>query len=284
MCSDNFSLRMGRSITDADRLSASYNLRIGDSETAQLFGFRDTTGNRAQSASLGWTRNIKTNVINSARLTFSRNRIETLPFFAFGTDVAGELGIDGTSDSPINFGPPNLTFTNFGDLTDGSPLLRRDQTFGISEGVTWVKGNHNLSIGGDYRWIQINTISEQNARGSFSFSGLATSAFDDQGHVIGIESSRKRPKQMPPGNKPDCCHAQDHHEQPLRNRQMLERHAVQAVVDDERDHRCDQQREQQPRGPAAEQAQAQAGAQTAQSAKQRLVEAGGLGGRFTQRG
>jgi len=179
--SDNLSLRMGRSITDADRLSVSYNIRMQDSETAQLFGYRDTSDSRAQSASLGWTRNIKTNVINNLRLSFSRNRIDSLPFFAFGTDVAGELGIDGTSNSPINYGPPNLTFTNFGDLTDGSPLRRRNQTFGISEGVTWVKGNHNLSIGGDYRWMQINTVSEQNARGSFSFSGLGTSAFDGEG-------------------------------------------------------------------------------------------------------
>ena len=179
--SDNLSLRMGRAITDADRLSVSYNIRMQDSETAQLFGYRDTTDSRAQSASLGWTRNIKANVINNLRLSFSRNRVEMLPFFAFGADVAGELGIEGTSDSPINFGPPNLTFTNFGNLTDGSPLLRRNQTLGISEGVTWVKGNHNLSIGGDYRWMQINTISEQNARGSFTFSGLATSAFNAEG-------------------------------------------------------------------------------------------------------
>ena len=61
---DNFSVRMGRSLSEADRLSVSYNLRMRDSETAQLFGFRDTTGSRAQSASVGWTRNVKTNVIN----------------------------------------------------------------------------------------------------------------------------------------------------------------------------------------------------------------------------
>ena len=178
---DNFNVRMGRSISEADRLSVSYNLRVRDSEAAQLFGFRDTTDSRAQSVNLGWTRNVKTNVISNLRLRFSRNRIETLPFFAFGADVAGDLGIEGTSDSPINFGPPNLTFTNFGNLTDGSPILRRDQTFGISEGLTWVLGNHNLSMGGDYRWIQLNNINEQNARGSVSFSGLGTSAFDDRG-------------------------------------------------------------------------------------------------------
>jgi hypothetical protein len=179
--SNALGIRLGRSPSEKDRLSGSYNLRTQDSEAAQLFGFRDTTGGRSQSASLGWTHNFSASVINSLNLTYSRNRIEMLPFFAFGEDIAGNLGIEGTSSDPVNYGPPNVTFTNFGDLTDGSPMLRRDQTFGASEGVTWVRGSHNLSIGGDYRRIQLNTISEQNARGSFSFSGLATSAFDGAG-------------------------------------------------------------------------------------------------------
>ncbi len=179
--SDVLGIRLGRSLSEKDRLSGSYNLRTRDSEAAQLFGFRDTTGARSQSASLGWTHNFTASVINNVNLTYSRNRIETLPFFAFGEDIAGNLGIEGTSNDPVNHGPPNVTFTNFGDLTDGSPTLRRDQTFGIREGITWVRGSHNLSFGGDLRRIQLNTISEQNARGSFSFSGLATSEFDEAG-------------------------------------------------------------------------------------------------------
>ena len=176
---DNFSVRLGRSITEADRLNFSYNIQMRDSESAQLFGFRDAADGRAQSATLGWTHNFRPDLINNLRFTYTRNRNRTLPFFAFKDDVAGELGITGTSRDPANYGPPNLSFTNFGGLTDGSAGLRRDQTFAVHNGVTLVRGNHNLSIGGDYRRIQLNNISDQNARGSLTFSGLTTSAFNE---------------------------------------------------------------------------------------------------------
>ena len=177
---DNISLRVGRSISEKDRLNFSYNMQMRDSETARLYGFRDAIDGRAQSVTLGWTHNFRPDLINDLRFTYTRNRNRILPFFAFKDDVAGNLGINGVSGDPVNYGPPNLTFTNFGNLTDGSPVLRRDQTFAVSNGVTLVRGNHNLSIGGDFRRIQLNNVSDTNARGTFSFSGLATSGFDEQ--------------------------------------------------------------------------------------------------------
>ncbi len=178
---DNFSVRLGRAITDADRLNFSYNIQMRDSQNAQLFGFRDTIDGRAQRVTLGWTHNFRPDLINNLRFTYTRNRNRTIPFFAFKEDVAGNLGIEGTSSNPANYGPPNLSFTNFGNLTDASTGLRRDQTFAVSNGVTLVRGSHNLSIGGDYRRIQLNNLSDTNARGSFTFSGLTTSAFNERG-------------------------------------------------------------------------------------------------------
>ncbi len=179
--SDSFSIRLNRSVTSKDRLSFSYNARLSDQSSLQLFGFEDTTESKGQSASLSWTRNIKQNVISSARVQLSRNRSEALPFFAFGDDIAGELGIGGVSRDPINYGPPNLTFTNFGALRDGAPSLRANTTFSVDEGLTIVKGDHTIRFGATYRRLQLNSISEQDARGTFSFSGVATSQLDERG-------------------------------------------------------------------------------------------------------
>ena len=179
--SDAFSVRLNRSVTAKDRLSFTYNARLNDQSSLQLYGFEDTTNGKGQSAALAWTRNIKRNIISNARFNFSRDRNETLPFFAFGDDIAGELGIAGASRNPINYGPPNVTFTNFGDLRDGAPSERANTTFSIDEGLTIVKGDHTVRFGGTYRRMQINTISEQDARGTFSFSGVATSAFNEGG-------------------------------------------------------------------------------------------------------
>ena len=48
------------------------------------------------------------------------------------------IGIVGTSQDPINYGPPNLSFTNFGNLVDGNPVTRRDQSSAIRDTLTIV--------------------------------------------------------------------------------------------------------------------------------------------------
>ena len=98
--------------------------------------------------------------------------------------MAAELGIGGVSNDPINWGPPNLNFTNFGGLSDASPVLRRDQTAGFTESISILRSKHTLTAGGGYRRMQHNSRTDQNARGTFTFSGLATSAFNAQNQPL----------------------------------------------------------------------------------------------------
>jgi hypothetical protein len=179
--SDNLSLRLGRSAGRKDRLSGSYHLQQRGGENIQLYGFEDTSSGRGQNFDIAWTHTFRTGFFNNLRATFSRNRNDLLPFFAYGRDWSGELGIQGTSREPVNFGPPNMSFTNFGGLSDAAATFRRDQTAGVSESILLVRGRHNLSFGGDYRRSQNNGLSQQNARGAYSFSGVATSLYDESG-------------------------------------------------------------------------------------------------------
>lgn len=99
--------------------------------------------------------------------------------------MAQELGITCTSQDPINFGPPNLSFTNFGSLADGGASVSRNQTISFSDGFTYVvKKKHNMTAGFSYRRMQQNSLSYQNARGAYSFSGLLTSGFDANGQPL----------------------------------------------------------------------------------------------------
>ncbi|MEO7652543.1 MAG: hypothetical protein ABIZ80_18935, partial [Bryobacteraceae bacterium] len=182
--SDNIGLRLNRSLTKADRIDSNFNMQRRDQRSQQLYQFSDQVDGTGYSLGLGWSHNMTRRTISNLRWNFSRNRSETLPFFSFGRNVAAELGITGTAQDAINYGPPNLSFTNFGGLTDASPVLRRDQTSSISEGIQFGKGKHNLSMGAEYRWLQVNNRSDQNARGTFSFSGIATSAFDAAGQPL----------------------------------------------------------------------------------------------------
>ena len=175
---DDFSLKLDRNLTEKNKVSLNFNLQNRNGQQAQLFGFQDQLDGIGWQLQAGWTRNLGPRTLNSLHWNFSRNRGNTLPYFAYGVNVAANLGIQGTSPSPINYGPPNLNFTNYGDATDASPLVRRDQTSTIRDAVTLVRGKQNLTFGGEFRRMQLNTVTDSNGRGSFIFSGLLTSGFD----------------------------------------------------------------------------------------------------------
>jgi hypothetical protein len=179
--SDNASLRIQRNITKADRLSFRINGQRRNGDAIQTFGFLDTNSGYGLNTNVGWTRNISPRIVSNAQVTFNRNVSQTTPFFANGIDVAGELGIQGASSNPLNFGPPNLNFTNFGALSDAAPVLTRNQSQSGSESVVWSRGVHTFTWGAQYTRSDLNTQTDQNGRGTFNFTGLATSSLTSQG-------------------------------------------------------------------------------------------------------
>src|SRR5713226_7805834 len=74
-------------------------------------------------------------------------------------------------------GLPGISFTSFGGLNDPTPRRELDQTYSISETVSWNRGKHNWRFGGDYRRILQSFRSARNAEGSFVFTGFATSQY-----------------------------------------------------------------------------------------------------------
>jgi hypothetical protein len=179
--SDNLSTRFNYNLTPKDRINTSFSLQRRNSGSQQDYGFQDHVTGLGFSTSLGWSRNLNAHTVNSVTWSFSRNRSQTTPFFAYTTDVDAQLGIKGTSTSPIDYGPPNLSFTNYGALTDASPVLIRNQTSSVNDSVQLTRGAHNLTVGGDFRRIQLNSQSDSNARGTFSFSGIGTSQLGANG-------------------------------------------------------------------------------------------------------
>lgn len=183
--SDTYGARVNQPLSRMDRTNFNFNLTQRSYSNPQALGFRDSYDTGGFSASAGWSHTFAPRFINNVTWSFSRSRNDVLPHFAYSENVADELGISGTSDEAINFGPPNLSFTNFGALSDASAALRRDQTSSVSDNVTLVvKKRHNLGMGFSFRRQQINSRVFSNARGSFSFSGLMTSAFDAKNNPL----------------------------------------------------------------------------------------------------
>lgn len=175
--SDNINARlMSISITKKDRLSGGLGYMGSNSTTPNLFAFVDTGTTRSINTNAAWMHNINTHMISNLRYTFSRSRSLMTPFFSDKQNVEAALGINGASTDPINWGPPNLSFTSgINGLSDGAATLSRNQTSAVGESVIFVHNTHNFTFGADFRRQQINPLSDANARGAFTFTGQTTS-------------------------------------------------------------------------------------------------------------
>ncbi len=181
---DNLNGRVMRNLNQKDRLAYHLSYQHRDGDNAQPFAFFDTLNGYGIQTDLTWTHNFAPTTILSSMVSFNRNRNETTPYFAYGTNIAAELGIAGTSTNPVDYGPPNLNFTNFGALSDGQPLLTRNQSQGLTESVVLSRGKHTLTLGAQYSRNDTSTSTQQNGRGTFNFNGLATSELDAKGVAI----------------------------------------------------------------------------------------------------
>ena len=107
---------------------------------------------------------------------YSRQSNQTIPFFENKQNVSGDAGITGNNQQPANYGPPNLSFSSgINGLSDANSAFTRNQTVALADATTWIHGRHNVLYGGDFRSQEFNSLSQANPRGTFQFTGLATS-------------------------------------------------------------------------------------------------------------
>jgi hypothetical protein len=119
--------------------------------------------------------------INTLTGNFNRQRSSSLNPFANTQDITTELGIQGVATNPLDWGPPATQFTNFTGLNLPIPSLTRNQTFRVVDVFLRNVGKHNIRLGGELRRVQDNTLTDPNARGTFTFSGYTTSDFTTNG-------------------------------------------------------------------------------------------------------
>lgn len=172
---DNVGFRLQRNISKNDRFAVNFQYQDRSGTTANPFGYFDDTSGYGGNITLNWTRNIGANAVSTAQVRFNRNVTQANPYFATLPDIAAQLGIPGTSSNPLDYGPPTLNFTNFGTLSDTVASLVRNQSQGITESYSILKGVHSITIGGGFTRADLSTVTNPNGRGTFSFTGVATS-------------------------------------------------------------------------------------------------------------
>lgn len=172
-------------------INAKFSLNVGYNFNSQrentLGNFADIAGRestRSQNVDLSLIHNWSSHFIENSHLNWSRNRAQVLSDNAFINNVVGDLGIQGVSTDPVDFGIPQIGLTSFSGLNDPVPSLLRNQTLRFDDGLAWVHGKHTLRFGGEIRRIQLNSQSDPTPRGDFAFTGLMTSQLDSNGQPV----------------------------------------------------------------------------------------------------
>jgi hypothetical protein len=172
-------------------LNAGYNVNSQRENTLGNFlSLAGTQSTLSQNVNLGLNHNWTSDMVESTSVNWSRNRVRILSDNSFVNDIEGELGIQGVSTDPMNYGLPQIQFSSLGSLNDPIPSLVRDQTLRFMEGWTYTHGAHTLRWGGEVRRIQLNTDADPNPRGRFMFTGQMTSQVDASGRSLATPATQ----------------------------------------------------------------------------------------------
>jgi hypothetical protein len=172
---DAMQSRMDKNIGHRDEVYGTFAFQSERADNISLFDFRDTTGTLGINAAVTWQRRFNHGIYTTLGYRLSRLRTLITPYFANGTNIEGNAGIGGTDQSPIDWGPPTLVFSSgIATLTDAQSAFDRNLTNAIAPSAQFYRGRHNITVGMDFRRQEFNYLSQQDPRGTFTFTGAAT--------------------------------------------------------------------------------------------------------------
>jgi hypothetical protein len=166
--------------------SGQFGMQSVRSDNTSFLGFLDGTSSLGYSASVNWMRRITTRSYSTLGFQYSRQSTRMTPYFANRWNISGMAGIAGNNQEPANWGPPALSFSSgIASLSDAQNSFTRNQTAGLAWSMYWSHGPHNVTLGADFRRLQFNLLSQQDPRGSFTFTGAAAGS-DFAGFLLGV--------------------------------------------------------------------------------------------------
>jgi hypothetical protein len=120
----------------------------------------------------------KGRTIHNFTVNFTQANTQTTNAFSGVDNVAAAAGIiypGLAASNPLNWGVPNLSFTNFTSLRMPAASDRTDDRLTVSYVWRHPTPKHQLRFGGDYRLDNSIADINANARGSYTYTGLYSS-------------------------------------------------------------------------------------------------------------
>ncbi|HEY6936608.1 MAG TPA: TonB-dependent receptor [Terriglobales bacterium] len=178
----NFDIRVDQKFSDKDnsfiRFSYENQPRIIPSPFQNSIAdgggfFSGIEDNSYRSVALSETHVFRPTLVNEFR--FGYNRVNSHRFqFNFDKDVSGQVGFPGVPFTPINGGLPQLNFDDGSAPTLGSPTflpsVELQNTYVLSDNLTWVKGKHTVKYGTEIRREEFTIFQPAESRGTEGFS------------------------------------------------------------------------------------------------------------------
>jgi hypothetical protein len=158
---------------------------------ASVSGYSDNGHVNNYFTNLTYTRTLTTNLLNEFRVFLNRNQSQhDNPVGPFASNTAASLGMGTTPDQST--GPPNLWFDNglYIGYSENGPTAFANNTFGFTEGLTYIHGRHNWKLGTGVSAYQNNTVYDFYVNGEWDFySGGAGSNNAMADFLMGIPSA-----------------------------------------------------------------------------------------------
>jgi hypothetical protein len=128
---------------------------------------------RAQVAGATWSWTPTTSIVNELR--FGYNRFNQQIFNADHTKPATAYGINTGVTNPLDFGFPEIRIDPFNRLGGSSswPLLTTpNQTYQVTENLSWIRGAHSIKFGGEFRTGSTDNQRDTYGKGQVDFDDL----------------------------------------------------------------------------------------------------------------
>jgi hypothetical protein len=178
---DNVNARLSYTFNAKNQVNGGIQWQRSDTLTPSVFsavipGWYDGQTNNGVNANAAYIYHFNLHVISTLRYNYSRGTSLRTPYFSNLENVEGNLGITGTDQYPVNWGPPTINFTGSSllGISDTTLLYQHPQTSAVGDTVLWVKGAHEFQFGGDFSRRETNLLSQANPRGTLQFNGTVT--------------------------------------------------------------------------------------------------------------
>ncbi|MBV8475828.1 MAG: TonB-dependent receptor [Acidobacteria bacterium] len=169
---DQFSVRIDHKIGENDSLFGRYiyyNYRRVTGIFTSLPNFADNFNTPSQNAAIGYIHLFGPSTVNQFRVAYHR-MTQVLQDVQINVPINQQLGITGTSTT--FFGNPDISIAGLGSTggISNAPNNRSDNGYYLYDDLTHTLGKHELGIGFNVAFEQVNGGINSFARGFFSFT------------------------------------------------------------------------------------------------------------------